>query len=548
MARTRTTKKLAQRIDLNYFKRVTPLKRAKFWLSLLLPLLALVWIAWSGFSADHHVYSSGRLSRAHAVLEKECSACHLRQASSFSARAANTACLDCHDGPAHHSSQIPTPDCAACHTEHRGSANLSSVKDRACAGCHADLKGSRPDTQYVTQINSFEKGHPEFAGLRPVKGVPASDPATIKLNHAIHMKPIRGANGTLVNLECGNCHSPTAVSPSLTYSDARYRAAAVTYKESDEFLPLSTESLEPPKPNTGRELMAQVKFASACAACHLLTFDKRFDEGVPHDKPEAVHAFLLKTFQQYIAAHPNEVRVQRGPGRDLSGKPLLPQIRVLAPAQWVAERTADAEELLWRKTCKQCHSLTASQSGALPEVATANIRTQWMPHAKFDHDAHRGFSCASCHVKALTSTESSDILLPGIATCKTCHAPGPAHSDSRCSECHSYHDWSKRQEVTPKFTLPALRTGGELSDSLASLTTNPGDVSEELLDSCDLAPHHRHHVFGIPRARRGPMRRYFVNSFQVAPRQLDVQGARILFQILPPLRSRNRNDVLTLRQ
>jgi len=69
VARTRTTKKLAQRIDLNYFKRPTPLKRAKFWLSFLLPLLALVWIAWHGLSGDHRVYSSGRMSRAHAVLD-----------------------------------------------------------------------------------------------------------------------------------------------------------------------------------------------------------------------------------------------------------------------------------------------------------------------------------------------------------------------------------------------------------------------------------------------------------------------------------------------
>ncbi|MBA0087666.1 MAG: hypothetical protein HRJ53_21995, partial [Acidobacteria bacterium Pan2503] len=44
MARTRTTKKLAQRIDLHYFKRPTPLKYAKFWLSFLTPLLALLWI------------------------------------------------------------------------------------------------------------------------------------------------------------------------------------------------------------------------------------------------------------------------------------------------------------------------------------------------------------------------------------------------------------------------------------------------------------------------------------------------------------------------
>ena len=462
MPRTRTTKRLAQRIDLNYFKRPTPLKRAKLWISLVLFLLALFWIAEKSLSRDPHVYSSGRLSRAHAVLEKECSACHLRQAETFSARAADSACLACHDGPAHHSSQIPAPNCAPCHAEHRGPAILSAVSDNACAGCHADLKSSLPDTRYVAKIYSFEQVHPEFAALRSVTGVPVSDPATIKLNHAIHMKPIRrGPNGTLMNLECGNCHRPAAAAPDLALSDAKYRTAAVSYKDSDEFLPASIESLKPPKPITGRELMAPVKFAESCAACHLLTFDKRFEDGVPHDKPEIVHAFLVKQFQQYINAHPAEVRVQRDPGRDLSGKPLTPQIRVLTPAQWVAERTADAEELLWRKTCKQCHALATSQNTALPQVAPANIRTQWMPHAKFDHDAHRGFACVSCHAKALTSTESSDILLPGIATCKTCHTPGPGHADSRCSECHTYHDWSKRKEVTPKFTLPALRTGGQ---------------------------------------------------------------------------------------
>ncbi|HKW64777.1 MAG TPA: hypothetical protein VJN89_19645 [Candidatus Acidoferrum sp.] len=461
MARTRTTKKLAQRIDLNYFKRSTRLKRAKFWLSFALPLFALLWITWRGFSADHRVYSSGHLSRAHAVLEKDCSACHISQTGAFSAKAADSACLACHDGPAHHPSQTPAPNCATCHIEHRGAVNISAAGDQACTTCHSDLKPSHPDTQFVAQINSFQKGHPEFAALRSAAGTLGTDPATIKLNHAIHMKPIRGPNGSLMNLECGNCHRPTAAIADLTYSDAKYRAATVTYNDSDEFLPVSAESLKPPKPITGRELMAPVKFANACAVCHLLTFDKRFDEGVPHDKPEVVHEFLIKKFQQYIAAHPAEVRVQRDPGRDLSGKPRPPQVRVLTPAQWVTERINDAEGLLWRKTCKQCHALTISQNNVLPQVAAVNVRTQWMPHAKFDHDAHRGFTCVSCHAKALTSTDSSDILLPGIATCKTCHAPGPAHADSRCSECHTYHDWSKRKEVTPKFTLPALRTGGQ---------------------------------------------------------------------------------------
>src|SRR2546429_4206847 len=93
------------------------------------------------------------------------------------------------------------------------------------------------------------------------------------------MKPIRrGPNGVLVNLECGNCHRPAGVEADLTYSDASYRAATVSSNASDEMLALSAGSLRRPKPITGRELMAPVKFANACAACHLLTFDKRFDE------------------------------------------------------------------------------------------------------------------------------------------------------------------------------------------------------------------------------------------------------------------------------
>jgi hypothetical protein len=170
-----------------------------------------------------------------------------------------------------------------------------------------------------------------------------------------------------------------------------------------------------------------------------------------------VHAFLVKRFQDYIAVHPAEVRVVREPSQDLTGKPLPPEVRTLTPTQWVIERTADAEALLWRKTCKQCHALTPSNGAPLPEVAPSKTTVQWMPHAKFDHDAHRGFTCVSCHEKALTSTESSDVLVPGITTCKSCHAPGPDHAESRCSECHTYHDWSKRKEVAPKFTLPSLR-------------------------------------------------------------------------------------------
>jgi hypothetical protein len=490
MARTRTTKKLAQRIDLNYFKRPTALKRAKLWFSVGVPAFALIWIAWHGFASDSRVYSSGRMSAAHAVLEAECAACHVQRPGAFSAKASDAACLSCHDGPEHHAYRIAAPDCTTCHAEHRGRVNISAVNDQVCAVCHVNLKtevgiSAAGPTFHETHIRTFESGHPEFAALQPVAGYPTRDPGTIKVNHYIHLEPIRwGPNGPDVQLVCRDCHrlqadaavvysfnaSPLVPPSNWTYAEMRYLIAKPSYAENEATLPVPIRALPSYNPLTGREFMARVSFAKACSGCHSLAFDKRFYEGVPHDKPEVVHEFLIAKFQQYISAHPAEVRVAREPSRDLTGKPIPPEVRLLTPAQWVGERTAEAEELLWRKTCKQCHELRIPQPGRssqvltvptqLPEVERMYRVWPWMPRAKFDHDAHRGFPCEGCHEKALSSVESGDVLLPGIAVCKTCHAPGAGHAESRCFECHTYHDWSKRKEVTPTFVLPALRTGG----------------------------------------------------------------------------------------
>ena len=460
MARKRTTKTVAQRIDLNYFKRPTPFKLARTLVTILAPLIAIGWIAWRGYSRDSRVYSSGRMSESHAVLEKQCAACHVQKAGEFSFKAIDNACSSCHDGPVHHENQVKAdvPACATCHVEHRGRVNLSAASNESCAECHANLKANAGGTLFATHINSLEDGHPEIAVLREK----TKDPGTILLNHAVHMKPIRrGPNGPIVQMECADCHRPEAVKLAWNYAEAYYVDAKISYNEKDELIPPKSGTLQARHAQTGRAYMAPVRYATACASCHLLTFDKHFDVGVPHDKPDVVHAFLVSKFQTYIAAHPAEVRVVRDPERDLTGKPLLPAVRVLTPAQWVAERTADAEELLWRKTCKQCHAIEIAANSSLPRIAPARVTERWMPHARFDHDAHRGFSCTGCHPGALTSKETSDVLMPGLENCKTCHAPGPDHAESRCFECHTYHDWSKRKEVKPTYLLPGLQTGGK---------------------------------------------------------------------------------------
>ena len=61
--------------------------------------------------------------------------------------------------------------------------------------------------------------------------------------------------------------------------------------------------------------------------------------------------------------------------------------------------------------------------------------------------------CSACHA-APTSKETADVLLPKIETCMQCHAPGKA--ESRCFECHAYHDWSKETWVKGRYSLPQL--------------------------------------------------------------------------------------------
>jgi len=265
----------------------------------------------------------------------------------------------------------------------------------------------------------------QFAALRDG----SYDPGTLKLNHAIHTQPIRRSpNGPVVNLDCGDCHRPAAVKTNWIYADERYGAAQPSYSEEEEIHVVKANNLTSHAPVTGRELMAPVKFGTACSSCHLLTFDKRFEEGVPHDKPEIIHAFVVKKLRDYIAAHPAKVRVIRETDRELAGRPILPEARILTPEQWVAERSTEDEHLLWRKTCQECHTLrnvppgagndgampaSGTTSHALPEVEASNTTVRWMPHAKFDHDAHRGFTCVSCHQNAVSSTDAKRHFVAG---------------------------------------------------------------------------------------------------------------------------------------
>jgi predicted CXXCH cytochrome family protein len=292
------------------------------------------------------------------------------------------------------------------------------TRDQFCVDCHS---GRGREAAQRAEAESFPDDHPPFT----TEGG-AEDAGTIKFNHQVHAKPdLRGPNGP-EKLECVTCHQPEIA---LT---SNRRAV-----------------------NSG--LMKPIEYEQQCARCHSLFFDERIDATAPHDDPKLVRAFVDRALREHIAKNPGDITRRDGPPRRL---PLNFPRAVDPPARnaqdWVAMRTRGAERLLWEKTCLECHQVTRGAGpDGLPAIAAANMRTQWMARAAFDHTPHLMVRCESCHA-AEQSRETSDVLMPAAATCATCHAPSKGAS-SQCAECHRYHDWSKARPVRPTYDVNQFR-------------------------------------------------------------------------------------------
>ena len=151
--------------------------------------------------------SGGPLSSGHAVLERDCAACH----GGFEAPT-NDACSTCHEKfgdplgtysfDAHYLyrsndfqqvvASVNEMTCAECHTEHQGrTANLTAVVDARCLTCH--------------QQGSFVDGHPEFAFAE----VPDGDDDALNFGHGFHVKEVMEDRGWAdVEQACLVCHQP----------------------------------------------------------------------------------------------------------------------------------------------------------------------------------------------------------------------------------------------------------------------------------------------------------------------------------------------------
>jgi hypothetical protein len=404
MARIRNTKKLGQRVDRTYLRRLYPIPRWRRILTFLFVTAGLVWLGIYAIARNQTPYTAGSLTPSHAFLGKRCAVCH-GSGVGIGRKVADQQCAACHDGPVHQASQTFSPACIACHVEHRGIMQLAGAKDAGCAACHSNLQTKSGKLTVAASVSSF-KSHPEFAAVKS-----AQDTTGLRFNHQKHVGEL--------SQKCADCHVPADVTQGMARPDPHSHVSS-------------------------RALMSMPTYAATCMPCHALTIDDKIADAAPHDKPEVVHRFVVDQLTKYIAAHPADLGTEGAPR---------------SAGAWVQFKVAADEKKLMEETCARCHTLregAGSPGLAAASVTPTHVAPRWFTKASFDHAAHQGLTCLSCHPNGTTSKVSSDVLLPGIGVCRQCHASGSATAGANCSTCHVYHDWSKEKPVEGKYMIDQM--------------------------------------------------------------------------------------------
>lgn len=435
---------------------VMPGKRPLAWtFAVLLLGLFLAWPVWSFLDnraeaepvRGDRAWISGPLSEAHHFLEDDCTACH---AEPFVA-VRDAACVECHTGIHDHADSArlaaarpepgrwarlrlavqnafnrPDGRCVDCHTEHEGPQEIPFTAQRFCSDCHSQLSAALPDTR-LGDAGDFGTSHPEFQPLvlmrwrddRPVmrRVSLAGDPtesSNLKFPHSLHLAPTGGAaqmarrlsgrHGFGQSLACADCHVPTP--------------------DGVRFQPVDMEE--------------------DCAMCHSLAFDRVGGtvRTLRHGSPDQVVADLREFYRGRVPARPDELSqsVRRRPTETMLARSAAQYSRARAAAP---ARAAQAIRAVFSPggACFDCHEVDRPPPGSLDfRIRPVAFPTRYLHGGWFDHRAHTQTECSTCH-EAESSRAASDLLIPGLDSCRTCHGGEGSSADvpSSCAMCHDYH-------------------------------------------------------------------------------------------------------------
>ena len=417
--------------------------RGKWWLTGAAAALSLGYLLYLAARGEEAALAAGPLSPAHAREAVACSQCHtgwFRPAARLvwsEARSVHDAdCAACHQSqaaPPYHHEQAADTACAVCHREHRGRDSLSWVPDGHCTRCHARLHRLDGSPSALADVSAFAEDHPQFRPLtRP-------DPGRLRFHHAVHLdaEGVLTLSGQRQRLTCQDCHHPREAG--CYFSLPRYETCQQCHPI-HAALPVSFASEHTDRINLpDQEVQEAVRdFAR---------------QPLPHKEPSEVRSEVVRRLRELVRRFP---RLREQPPSDPVApshpERAWPAEAVLDEESWVAlqQRQIERQLFLSGGGCRFCHvpdagAVARAAQGELPHYHATNLTAVWLPMARFSHAVrgHRERDCAECHA-AVTSRDSADVLVPGVDSCRTCHAPGrPARYD--CSECHRYHQASQRR-------------------------------------------------------------------------------------------------------
>jgi hypothetical protein len=403
------------------------------------------WVAGHGQRLDTF-WNPGAISSAHQGFAQDCRSCHDKPFE----RVTDASCTACHTQVGDHVSDptiahntLTGQRCATCHKEHQGQAGMRTTDTVGCATCHGNIRAFTPLTAQGN-VSDFATEHPAFRlsirqrdaahTVQRVRQTPELRNETgLVFPHDIHLadKGIKSptgpaATGGRVVLECASCHA--------------LDAAGVRF--------------EP------------VTMAKNCQSCHRLSVDPQAPEReVPHARPEVVEVAVREIYASLaVDRYPVSLTtvnslLQRPTGR-------APASQSTAAGRWVEQNSKRTFQQMFAKTngvCTTCHAVVpekASDKAPVQWRVPAIVETShWLPQSTFSHAQHKNAACVSCH-SAKTSKMASEILIPDIQSCRTCHAGAEPDKEKVVSQCDSCHGFHPRKEH-PAFQQAALKTGAK---------------------------------------------------------------------------------------
>ncbi len=451
-----------------------PSKRATAWVVAIAVLFAFLAVpVWAAFQkaqpGNRTIYAakadeswtSGPLSQAHHALEGNCEACHKKAFVSVRDDTCRACHKDVHDhaAPARLAGARAAPgfggqilasvaktfgkegpgSCVSCHTEHEGAGPMPATAQAFCTDCHSTLKQQLKDTK-LPNAGDFGTSHPQFRpliamvpGVKPVMArasldTKVMDNSGLKFTHKLHLdtkggvaamaQSLKAKKGYGNALVCADCHTPSA--------------------DGTRFLPVNMEQ--------------------NCQACHSLAFDQIGGtmRTLRHGDTDQMIADLRAFYRTTSPARPINLggMSRRRPGKYAEGQVYSAYFSATG-ARGSGGDAAVRAVFSPGGACYDCHLVKPPGAGSANwSVTPVHQPARYMMHGWFDHAAHSTEKCESCHA-AKQSSVATDLLVPGIKTCRNCHGgeASAAKVPSSCAMCHSYHvkqdaPWKSRQGLS----------------------------------------------------------------------------------------------------